>query len=80
MESTTFQHPNPFQFLESLGDRCMVHSLEDGSHLAFLDFDDVQRIENIDIDIPDALTRLLDDTFVDHNHFPFRCGFWDTNY
>ncbi len=53
----------------------MVHSLEDGSHLAFLDFDDVQRIENIDIDIPDALTRLLDDTFVDHNHFPFRCGF-----
>ena len=33
-------------------------SLEDGSHLAFLDFDDVQRIENIDIDIPDALTHI----------------------
>ena len=64
-----------FPIPRKLGDRCMVHSLEDGSHLAFLDFDDVQRIENIDIDIPDALTRLLDDTFVDHDHFPFRCGF-----
>ncbi len=72
MESTSFQHPSPFQFLESLGQRCMVHTKEGGGHTAYLDFGSVQRIEYEDAT---GLPDLLDAAPAGGPGLPLRCGF-----
>ena len=75
MESTTFAHPDPFRFLESLGERCMVRAEGTSHYVAYLDFDDVRRVENAQADNPGTLTSLLESPPASGHQLPLRCGF-----